>query len=185
MAMQSSQAGIESIMVWNPFVMQTLKKRADAKVLFDSSEIEEEIIDMVVVAKDSLAKPGGRAFAYAIADAFYEVNKLLAAPETADQTLATLGEEFGKLSLDDMKQIVRQTRMYTKPEDGLALFQSEQFKTATMPHVTKFCLSHEICDSEPSQGFNATDSQLNFDTTFMEGILSDKPPVQLLRQTAE
>ena len=51
--------------------MQTLRDRKESKVLFDSSSIKEEIIDMVVVAQDSLKKPGGQRFVYALMDAFY------------------------------------------------------------------------------------------------------------------
>lgn len=181
MAMQSSQDSIESIMVWNPFVMQTLKKRKDSKVLFDSSQIEEEIIDMVVVAKDSLNKPGGKAFAYAIADAFFTVNAMINDTKTADETLSTLGEEFGKLSLDEMRQIVQQTRMYDTAEKALALLEGDNFKTATMPTVAAFCLSHEICESEPTMGFNEDSKQLNFDSSILEGLISGAAPADLLR----
>jgi hypothetical protein len=63
LAFQGKNDGINSIMVWNPFVMQSLRSRTDSKVLFSSETIPEEIIDMVVVGKDSLSKPGGEAFA--------------------------------------------------------------------------------------------------------------------------
>ena len=58
-ALQTKQDGYNAIMVWNPFVLQTLKTRPDSRVLFDSSSIPGEIIDMVVVAEQSLAKEGG------------------------------------------------------------------------------------------------------------------------------
>ncbi len=90
-AMQLKDANISSIMVWNPFVMSTLRARTDSKVLFDSSAIPEEIIDMVVVSKDSLAKKGGKNFAYAIIETYYEINKLMADPKTSDQTLTAIG----------------------------------------------------------------------------------------------
>ncbi len=118
--MQSGQAEFKSIMVWNPFVLQTLRKRSDAKVLFDSTKIPEEIIDMVVVGKDSLAKPGGKRFAFCIAEAFYRVSQLIEAADSRDRALKTLGEKFGSSSLDDMKVIVEQTKFYKTPETALA-----------------------------------------------------------------
>ncbi len=59
--------------------------------MFDSSAIPEEIIDMVVVAKDSLAKPGGKRFAYCVAETFYALNKRIEDPKTGDDTLVALG----------------------------------------------------------------------------------------------
>ena len=60
-------------------------------MLFDSSTIPEEIIDMVVVGKDVLEKPGGEDFACAVIDTFYQLNELLADPEKGDETLVALG----------------------------------------------------------------------------------------------
>jgi ABC-type nitrate/sulfonate/bicarbonate transport system substrate-binding protein len=169
-AMQASQAGTEAIMVWNPFAMQTLRLRKDSKVLFDSSSIPEEIIDMVVVGKDSLNKPGGDRFAYAIVETFYAVNQRMADPKTQDSTLVSLGEKFSKLGLEDMKEIVQQTRFYATPQDGLALLQGENFRTQTMPLVADFCVSHDMCDSKPSFGFDDDSKQLNITTKFITGF---------------
>jgi hypothetical protein len=47
--------------VWNPFVLETLNRRKDTHVLFDSTTLPNEIIDAVVMAQASLDKPGGRA----------------------------------------------------------------------------------------------------------------------------
>jgi ABC-type nitrate/sulfonate/bicarbonate transport system substrate-binding protein len=37
-AFQQKQSEIEAIVVWNPFVLETLNKRKDAHVLFDSAK---------------------------------------------------------------------------------------------------------------------------------------------------
>jgi NitT/TauT family transport system substrate-binding protein len=98
-AMQTGQDGFKAIMVWNPFVLQTLKTVPESKVLFDSTKIPGEIIDMVVVSKDSLGKPGGKDFACAVIDAYYELNKMLGDPQHADETLVELGRKFSNLEL--------------------------------------------------------------------------------------
>lgn len=128
-AMQTGQADYKSIMVWNPFVLDTLRKRPDAKVLFDSSEIPEEIIDMVVIGKDAYAKPGGKRFAYCVAEAFYRVAKLLEDPAKGDETLVALGAKFSGLKLEDMKLVVQQTRFYKSPELALGLFEGTKFRS--------------------------------------------------------
>lgn len=168
--MQAAQSDFKSIMVWNPFVLDTLRKRTDAKVLFDSSSIPEEIIDMVVVGKDSLGKEGGKRFAYCIAETFYRVNKLMADAATSDKTLVALGAKFSGLKLEDMKEVVQQTRFYSTPDSALALFEGQKFRDETMPTVADFCLSHGICDQKPTFSFAAGDSQLTFDSQFMIGL---------------
>ncbi len=178
-AMQLVQEGIDSIVVWNPFVMETLRKREDAKVLFDSSSIKEEIIDMVVVGKDSLAKPGGDRFAYAVLDAFYAVNDLIAAEESRDETLIALGSKFSKLGLEDMKTVVTQTKFYDTAEKAQALFEDAKFRDETMPAVAEFLVTHDMADQKPTFGFNSADSQLNFDSTYILGIKDGIEPSEV------
>ncbi|RDJ35046.1 MAG: hypothetical protein DWQ19_09430 [Crenarchaeota archaeon] len=169
-AMQTNQDGIVSIMVWNPFVLQTLRTRDDSKVLFSSDVIPEEVVDCIVMGKDSLNKPGGEAFACAVLDAFYEVNKLIANPETHDETLVAIGEKFSSLGLEDMEIVVEQTRFYDTPEKALTLFNDPKFRNETTPLVVDFCVSQEIVDGKPSVGFNDDGASLNFTTKYLEKV---------------
>ncbi len=177
--MQASQAEFESIMVWNPFALQTLRLRKDAKVLFDSSSIEEEIIDMVVVGKEALARDGGKRFAYAVIDSFYEVSKLIADAKTQDKTLVALGEQFSKLNAEDMKLVLTQTKFYNSADKALALFNGDKFRKETMPMVAKFCVDHEMCESAPTLGFGEDGKQLNFDPQFLMGLKEGITPDQV------
>jgi len=166
-AMQTGQEKIESIVVWNPFVLDTLRKRDGSKVVFDSTSIPEEIIDMVVVGKDSLNKEGGESFACAVIDAFFQVNRLLADQDHRDDTLVALGAKFSNLPLEDMETVVQQTRFYSSPKDALALFASDSFANEIMPKVVDFCVEHAIVESEPSIGFGDAEAQFNFDGTYI------------------
>lgn len=170
-AMQNKQDGINSIVVWNPFVMQTLTAlKGEAKVLFDSTKIPEEIVDMVVVGEDALNRPGGKAFANCIVEAFYAVNAAIEDPATQDATLVSLGSKFGALPLEDMKVIVQQTQFYKTPEAGMSLFNKSAFQTELMPKVIDFCHSHEIIPEKPSTTFESGDAQLRFDKSFMQEV---------------
>ena len=171
-AMQTNQNNMDSIVVWNPFVLQTLRTRDGSKVLFDSTTIPEEIIDMVVVGKDSLEKEGGEAFACAVIDTFYELNKLLEDPQQGDDTLVALGAKFSSLPLEDMKIVVRQTKFYQSPEAALALYESDKFQNETMPEVVDFCVSHDIVETKPNVGFGDAGAQLNFDVAFIKKVQS-------------
>jgi NitT/TauT family transport system substrate-binding protein len=167
-AMQTKQESVESIMVWNPFVMQTLRTRKDAKVLFDSSTIPEEIIDMVVVAKDALDRPGGEAFAGAVVETFYEINRMMADPASADETLVAIGEKFSSLQLEDMQEVVRQTQFYATPDAAMELFNKDSFRNQIMPGVVDFCVAHGIVDNKPTIGFDDVAAQVNFSTKYLQ-----------------
>ena len=168
-AMQTNQDDIDSIVVWNPFVIQTLRAReGETKVLFDSTSIPEEIVDMVVVGEDSLKKSGGEAFAMVMIDAFYEVNKMIAGDD-GDATLIALGKKFAGLELDDMKEIVKQTKFYQTPEAGIGLYERADFQSTIMPRVVDFCATHGIVESKPTVAFSAGGGeQLQFDTSYMK-----------------
>ena len=170
-AMQTKQENINAIAVWNPFVLQTLRTREGSKVLFDSKTIPGEIVDMVVMGDDSLQKPGGSAFATAIVEAFYEVNKLLADPEKGNATLTALGDKFSTLPLEDMKIVVEQTKFYKTPEEGIDLFRdSGPFMAEIMPKVVDFCVSHGIVESKPAMAVNDQAAQLNFDSQYIQRV---------------
>ena len=173
----------KSIVVWNPFVLQTLEVQPQCYVLFDSTLIPGEIIDMVHMSKKALESPGGENAACAIIDAYYIICELLADPESQDETLFALGEKFSDLNVASMKKVVRQTRFYATPEQGKALFtngvvfpwdrkvanttdlftnkgfdpKSKDVTNKTlkdiMPIVTNFCVKYQIVDQAPTLGY--------------------------------
>jgi NitT/TauT family transport system substrate-binding protein len=176
-AFQQKQAEIEAIIVWNPFVLETLNKRKDAHVLFDSTKIPNEIIDSIVVAQASLDKPGGRDFACAVIDTFYAVNKRIADPGTRDDTLVALGEKFSHLDLASMKKVVQQTKFYSTPKEALDLLTGPRIKPLTAK-VAEFCLKQEIVPSEPKVGFGtkaeAGNVNLRLDPSYIRQATAQK-----------
>jgi ABC-type nitrate/sulfonate/bicarbonate transport system substrate-binding protein len=178
-AMQQKQEGYEAIVVWNPFVMETLKKRDDVRVLFDSSSIPGEIIDMVVVSQDSLDKPGGDRFAHAVIDAFYAVSAKIEDPSTRKDTLVALGEKFSHLGAEDMETVVKQTRFFKTAADGIANFESEQ-TPKIMDTVIAFEKSHEMLKTDPSMGYgtkeSAPDAGFRFDPSYMKAVQAKSGP---------
>lgn len=195
-AVQTGQKNITSIQVWNPFVLQTLRTRQESKVLFDSSSIPEEIIDMIIVGEDTLQKKGGEDFACCIVETFYQVSKRLgpavevkaAVPEqkfnaaelvstlTEDQkkALVALGAKFSNLPAEDMALCTHQTRFYKDADQGIELFKSDRFQNETIPTVVKFCVDHQIVDESPRISFGDAavlpDAQLRFTTKYMEKV---------------
>ena len=170
LALQAKRAGTQAIVVWNPFVQQTLKTNKDARILFDSTTIPEEIIDMVVVAKSSLQKPGGTDFAHAVVETYYEFNKLLADPAQRQGMLVALGEKFSSLDADEMEECVQKTVFYKTPDEGLGLFAGDKFPK-TMNMVAAFCQQHEIVSEQPKFAFGSKAAEgihVRFDPSFMQ-----------------
>ncbi len=167
-AMQQKQDSVQAIVVWNPFVMETLNKRPDTKVLFDSTSIPNEIIDAVIVSQDSLKKEGGKDFACAVIDAFYAVNKRIADESTRDDTLVALGEKFSHLDLEAMKTVVQQTKFFSTPTEGKDLLTGSELP-GIMTKVTDFCVAHEIVEKKPSVAIGASASgDLVIDPTYID-----------------
>jgi NitT/TauT family transport system substrate-binding protein len=171
-AMAGKQKDHTAIMVWNPFVLQVLKDNKDARRLFDSSTIPEEIIDMVVVAQDALDRDKGKEFACCVIDCYYEFNKLLEGADK-DKLLVKLGEKFSKLGLEDMKTCVKETRFYKDDKAGVAFFTGKKLPE-TMKLVAKFCLDKKMIKKEASYGFGgkdkAADVDLRFDPSYIEAV---------------
>ena len=172
-AMQLKDPSTHAIMVWNPFVLQTLKERSDAEVLFDSSTIPGEIIDMVVVSKEALHRPGGEKFAHAVIEAFYAVNDAIADPGTGDETLVAIGEKFSNLGLEDMKKVVKQTEFYKNPGEALELFSGDMLP-AVMKKVVAFCVKYSVVEYQPNVAYGAQTSEahLVFDPTYIKAVQS-------------
>jgi NitT/TauT family transport system substrate-binding protein len=177
-ALQTGSEEIKAICVWNPFAMQTLRTAPNANAVFDSSSIPEEIIDCVVIGNDVLKQDQGADFAVLVCDVFYEINKKIDSSDAkvADATLTALGEDFSNLPLADMREIIKETKFYMTPADGIQLFADKKFQTETMPRVVSTCEKLGILEAgkSPSIGFGDSSKQLNFDSQYMQRVADNK-----------
>lgn len=185
-AMQTNQEGVDAINVWNPYKLSTIRGRKGAKVLYDSTEIPREIIDMIVMDAEFLESDGGEEAAACLVDAFYELNNRLGPALQTDgtpvdseklsgdsqKTAVALGSEFSNLDLNDMLIVLRETRFFADGKSGLELFEDDEFQTTITPRVTKVCVEVlKTTDSKtPTVGFNDPSAQLNYTTTVMERV---------------
>lgn len=168
---QQQSSGISAIVVWNPFVIETLAKRKDSHVLFDSSAIPEEIIDMVVVAQQSLDREGGDRFALAVIETFYRINQRLDSDQR-DDTLIALGEKFANLTLAHMRQVVRQTKFYENPQRATEIYSPEKLQPI-MKRVHDFCRSRGILERDAKITYGPKtqeDFDLRFDLTYINQV---------------
>lgn len=168
-AMQTGQDGYNAIIVWNPFVNETLKTVDGSKVLFDSTTIPGEIIDMVVCSKTSLESEGGERFAACVCETFYELNGLLNDPTERDDTLVALGSKFSSLDATEMAKCLEQTVFYKTPTEATQLFEGKDLPV-TMTKVTAFCASHQITDEVPTISYDGSKAQLAFTTKYIKSV---------------
>jgi hypothetical protein len=152
----SSQAA----QLWNPFTLQTVRTRKDAKVLLSSTMIPDEVVDMVLMDNKTLHAPGGDRAAKAICETFYSVcDKLKAQGRVSDDTYVALGDQFSNLPLPDMmlcadmgshpdasKTIT--TRFYDTPELGQQVFRKRHMDPI-LAHVIRWAKVRQIIQETP------------------------------------
>jgi len=168
---------IDAGVTWNPVVMETLKAKPDLKRLFDSSLIEGQIIDMVTVSRESLEKEGGKDFACAVVDVYYTICKLMDNPDTQDKMLISMGKRFAGLGLQDMRIIVKETRFYSTPEKGIALFTGDKLPAVMKNDVLPWTVKKELVDQDkqPKIVFgNDPAAELCFDPQYMQLVKNRK-----------
>ena len=168
-ALQSSQKNIQAIMVWNPFVLQTLRTNTNTKVVLSSETIPEYVIDCLAVGNDVLEKEGSERAVKVLLDSFYAINFKLAEPLAREQTLADLGEKFCSLDVADMAVCCEQTRFYSSKKLAIDLFESKAFREVSMPAALEFAAQKELIDSTVKFGFDGSPSvTVTFTTKYLK-----------------
>jgi len=132
------------VVTWKPLVSQIVKAKG-VKVLFNSSQIPGEILDLLVVRTEVLnrADGSGQKFAKAIAGAWYEVMSQMSAPGAAtDKVLAGIAEA-SQDSLASYKEQLSTTHMFYTPQSAVQMATAPDLKK-TMDLVRNFCFTHGL-----------------------------------------
>ncbi len=132
------------VVTWKPLVSQIVRAK-DVKVVFNSSQIPGEILDLLVLRTEILNRPdgSGQKFAKAITGAWYEVmTQMTATGPAGDKALASIAEA-SQDSLASYKEQLATTHMFYKPQSGAELAASPDLKK-TMELVRQFCFSHGL-----------------------------------------
>ena len=136
------------VVTWKPMVSQIAKAK-DAKIVFNSSQIPGEILDLLVVRTDILKKPDGEKFAKALTGAWYEVMSQMTGA-AADKTLTGIAEG-SQDTLASYKEQLSTTHMFYTPLSAVTQTTSPDLKK-TMDLVRKFCFSHGLLgEKTPSE----------------------------------
>jgi len=151
---------------WNPPLMQARNAKG-ANLVFDSSKIPGEILDLMVVktsAPDSLKQ--------ALTGAWYETLATLTAKDTkANEALEYMAKASGA-TLAEFKAQLRTTAMYYQPKEGADFAASPQVRQ-TMEQVRRFSFDKGLFG-------NAASSPDTVGIEFNDGsVLGDKGNVRL------
>jgi NitT/TauT family transport system substrate-binding protein len=128
------------VVTWKPMVSQIAKAK-DAQIVFNSSKIPGEILDLLVVRTDVLKRPDGEKFAKAITAAWYEVMSQMTGA-AADKALTAIAEG-SQDTLASYKEQLSTTHMFFTPQSAVQMTTAPDLKK-TMDLVRKFCFSHGL-----------------------------------------
>jgi len=163
-----------AVVTWNPPLMQCRNVKG-AQMVFDSSKIPGEIIDLMVVRTDtpeSLKK--------ALVGAWYETMRLMnAKSREGDDAIRYMGKFAGGTEAEFRAQLIT-TRMFFDAAEAAAFARSDQLKK-TMEYVRGFCFGRGLypkgADSKDYVGIQFPDGsvmgdaknvKLRFDAKFMQ-----------------
>ena len=173
---------VSSVVTWNPLLTEIVSQPG-ASLVFDSSKIPGEIIDLMVVNTDTLkATPE---LGKALTGAWYEIMEAMSA-ETPEgrQVRAGLGSASGT-DLAGYESQLASTRMFYKPAEAVDFVKSAQLKK-TMQYVAEFSFEHGLLGegapnarvigiATPAGTYgNASNIRLRFDPAYMQQAADGK-----------
>jgi NitT/TauT family transport system substrate-binding protein len=131
----SSENG--AAVTWNPILMQARNSKG-ATLVFDSSKIPGEIIDLMVVKTAASEK-----LKRALVGAWYETMAILKnGGKEADEAIDFMAKNSGGTPAEFRAQL-KTTRMFFTPSEAVAFAQSADLKR-TMEYVRSFSFDHGL-----------------------------------------
>ncbi len=126
---------VRHIVTWNPLLSEAAGLPG-ARLLFDSSRIPGEIIDLMVVRSEALrATPDlGRA----LVGAWYETMAIMRREDAEGRAARTAMAEAAGTDLAGFDAQLATTRMFWEPAEAVAFTRSPEL-VATMDRVRRFC----------------------------------------------
>jgi len=165
---------------WNPPLMQCRNVKG-AALVFDSSQIPGEIIDLLVVRTDAPDK-----LKKALVGAWYETMKLMSGPGNEAKEAVQYMARFAGGTEAEFRSQLRTTRMFYGAAEAATFAASDQLKR-TMEYVRSFCFEHGLYpQAATSKDFvgiqfpdgsvmgDAGNTKLRFDATYMQSATDGK-----------
>lgn len=163
-----------AVVTWNPPLIQ-VRNAKGANLIFDSSQIEGEIIDLMVVKTDVDER-----FKKALTGAWYEtLNQLSSRGKSAEEAIGFMAANSGGTPAEFKAQL-KTTAMFYNPADAVSFVEGSQLKE-TMDLVRTFSFDKGLYGSsaenadfvgiqypDGSVTGEKTNVQFRFDSTYMK-----------------
>lgn len=131
---------VTAVVTWNPLLSEITAMPSSHKV-FDSSQIPGEIIDLMVVNSETLAK--NPKFGKALTGAWYEIMSVMSADTEAGKSARTFMGKASGTDLAGYEAQLASTQMFYKPADAVAFVNSKDL-SKTMSYVAGFSFDHGL-----------------------------------------
>lgn len=131
---------VTSVVTWNPQLSE-IKGMNDGTLVFDSSKIPGEIIDLMVVNTATLKDNPN--FGKALVGAWYETIALMARNDEAGGAARAAMAKASGTDVAGFDGQLKTTRMFYKPAEAVAFTTSPDL-IRTMDYVRKFSFAHEL-----------------------------------------
>lgn len=172
--------GVTAVTTWNPLLSE-IAKAPGSTLVFDSSKIPGEIMDLMVVNTATLA--ANPKLGQALTGAWYEMMFLMAGDGPESRAARTKMAQASGTGLTGFDAQLKTTRMFYTPLDAVTFTKSPGI-TQVMDAVRKFSFEHDLLGTALDAvgiGFangttlgNARNVKLRFDATYMEMAASGK-----------
>ncbi len=172
---KSKKSEKNAVMTWNP-MLQDLALSPDVKLLFDSSKIPGEIIDMIVVKTKA-----SNAFKKALVGAWFETMKHMSDTSTVGEKARSAMAKSAGGTLAQFNAQLKTTKMFYNASEAVTFTKSADLKK-TMDLVRTFSFDHGLMEGAKSKDDigikfpdgsvlgNASKVRLYFDATYMENV---------------
>jgi NitT/TauT family transport system substrate-binding protein len=155
---------------WNPILMQVAKEKG-VKIIFDSSKIPGEIIDLMVVHADAPV-----ALKKALTGAWYETMSVLSSKTKSAQAIAFMAKGSAA-TVPEFKAQLKTTAMFYAAKDA-AIFSKTSKLKKTMDYVRTFSFNNGLYGqsgkSKDYVGILFPDGSIMGDKTNVKLIFTDK-----------
>ncbi|MFP4252146.1 MAG: putative urea ABC transporter substrate-binding protein [Guyparkeria sp.] len=135
-----SSSDVEAVVTWNPQLGE-IAKRDDAHVVFDSSQIPGEIMDLLVVNTETLED--NPKLGKALTGAWYEIMETMHGDGEAAVEARTDMAEMAGTDLAGYEAQLDSTSMFYDPAEAVSFFESDTPKE-TMDSVRQFAFKHGL-----------------------------------------
>ncbi|MGQ7843393.1 putative urea ABC transporter substrate-binding protein [Granulosicoccus sp. 3-233] len=167
---------VSSVVTWNPLLSE-IAAMPESQVVFDSSGIPGEIIDLLVVNTQTLNEHPE--LGLALTGAWYEIMSIMSGDDDAALEARQFMAEASGTDLAGYDAQLASTRMFFTPEAAVEFTASEALPQ-TMQYVAEFSFDHGLLgEGAPDAGFigmqmpagnvgNEANTTLRFDPSYMQ-----------------